>query len=438
MLRGITWQNAIALAVVIIMCGFLAYWGDLLGRRMGKRRLSLLGLRPKHTAIAITTITGMLIALLTISIMAATSQRVRLLMLRGLEIVSERKQMDKQLLEARDAYNHAKTSADVARAEALEAMKKKAVIIAERDRLTKSLASLKAELHANQASLARASKQLSKANVDQVLARKQIADERAEIKMQKIAIAGLESKRVRLVAIGRQLADDTNEAMKRLGAMKIHDVAFRPGDELARGTIKCAQSKGEIKREVLAVIDHADKRARQEGVGLGINGRSVKILPVEFGGRLIPDSELVDAITDNISAGKGSVVARVISLSNNVEGDEPALVNVILNPSRLVYKAGDEVASINVDGTKSRGVIFGTLVGFFKTHVRPIAISKGVIPTTDDEGQLSVGQIPGDMLIDLIDKIKAEGRSVSLKAVALKDTWSADNLVLDVKVGDAN
>ena len=49
---------------------------------------------------------------------------------------------------------------------------------------------------------------------------------------------------------------------------------------------------------------------------------------------------------------------------------------------------------------------------------------------------MSVGQIPGDMLIDLVDRIKADGRPVKVQAVVVKDIWSADTLVLDVIVGD--
>ena len=50
--------------VLVLVSGFIAYFGDLLGRRMGKKRLTLFGLRPRHTAIGVTTITGMIIAAL--------------------------------------------------------------------------------------------------------------------------------------------------------------------------------------------------------------------------------------------------------------------------------------------------------------------------------------------------------------------------------------
>ena len=63
--------------VLIVLSGAIAYMGDLLGRAIGKRRLTLFGLRPKHTAIAITIVSGILIALLTVSALITISKDAR-------------------------------------------------------------------------------------------------------------------------------------------------------------------------------------------------------------------------------------------------------------------------------------------------------------------------------------------------------------------------
>ena len=59
------WTLAILL-LLVVTGGFISYYGDLQGRRWGKRRVSWFGMRPKHTAILITSITGSVIALLTV------------------------------------------------------------------------------------------------------------------------------------------------------------------------------------------------------------------------------------------------------------------------------------------------------------------------------------------------------------------------------------
>lgn len=50
------------LVIIAIMGGLIAYMGDKLGTKVGKRRMSLFGLRPKHTSIIVTIVTGLLVA----------------------------------------------------------------------------------------------------------------------------------------------------------------------------------------------------------------------------------------------------------------------------------------------------------------------------------------------------------------------------------------
>ena len=48
------------LIIIALMGGLIAYMGDKLGTKIGKRRMSLFGLRPKHTSIIVTIVTGLL------------------------------------------------------------------------------------------------------------------------------------------------------------------------------------------------------------------------------------------------------------------------------------------------------------------------------------------------------------------------------------------
>jgi len=53
------------LLALLVLGGVLSTLGDRLGSRVGKARLSLLGLRPKRTAVVITVLTGSLICAFT-------------------------------------------------------------------------------------------------------------------------------------------------------------------------------------------------------------------------------------------------------------------------------------------------------------------------------------------------------------------------------------
>ncbi len=63
--------------LLIIVSAAIAYIGDYIGRSIGRKRLSFLKLRPRYTAIIFTVLTGILITLITISIILAVSQDAR-------------------------------------------------------------------------------------------------------------------------------------------------------------------------------------------------------------------------------------------------------------------------------------------------------------------------------------------------------------------------
>lgn len=67
----------IYIVILILVSGFIAYIGDALGTYVGKRRLTVLGLRPRVTALVVAISTGILITLLSLGVMTFISEDVR-------------------------------------------------------------------------------------------------------------------------------------------------------------------------------------------------------------------------------------------------------------------------------------------------------------------------------------------------------------------------
>src|SRR5258708_6423659 len=82
--------TALALIMTVLMGGFIAYNGDLIGRKFGKRRVTLFHLRPKHTAILITSVTGVLISGFTTAVAFILVPQVRDVILNGEEAIKQR------------------------------------------------------------------------------------------------------------------------------------------------------------------------------------------------------------------------------------------------------------------------------------------------------------------------------------------------------------
>src|SRR5205807_5007114 len=81
--------TVLALLLLVVTGGFISYFGDLQGRRWGKRRVSWFGLRPKHTAILITSLTGGVIAFLSVAALMIVVPNVRDVVLRGEQAIRD-------------------------------------------------------------------------------------------------------------------------------------------------------------------------------------------------------------------------------------------------------------------------------------------------------------------------------------------------------------
>jgi uncharacterized protein (DUF3084 family) len=66
------------IAILVVVSGAIALIGDRLGSNVGRKRRSLLGLRPRHTATLVTIVTGMLITMLTLGAILLLSEQARL------------------------------------------------------------------------------------------------------------------------------------------------------------------------------------------------------------------------------------------------------------------------------------------------------------------------------------------------------------------------
>lgn len=77
------------LFVIVLGGGASAFAADSLGWRIGKRRHSMFGMRPKHFARLVVTVTGALIPFFTILVLASLSAGVRVWILRGSQAIAE-------------------------------------------------------------------------------------------------------------------------------------------------------------------------------------------------------------------------------------------------------------------------------------------------------------------------------------------------------------
>ena len=89
--------GAFLIPILILVSGAIALAGNAVGRGIGRRRLSLFGLRPRHTAQVITVITGVLITVTTLLAVLALSREARVALFRLNEVLRETRRLESEI-----------------------------------------------------------------------------------------------------------------------------------------------------------------------------------------------------------------------------------------------------------------------------------------------------------------------------------------------------
>ena len=402
----------IFVVVLVAVSGAIAYIGDVMGRRMGKRRLSLFGLRPRHTAIVVTTITGMIIAALTLATLLGLNHQVRWAMLKG------------QIILKRNA----------------ELRKDNERLNVTQGKLTMRLASTEKELRDTKTDL--------DAQVAQ--ARKQLDDTKAVLRDEQ---ARLNEIRLKLASTQRQLMK-AGELVKIQGreliplradyeSLRGQQIIFESGEEILRNVVRPKPAIPVMRAEVIGLLNQASRAAEQAGAKKGKNGRAVTIVPKKVpvrsasGGFHVityDESKIIGFIAEALRNSPIPVVLRVVAVGNAVK-DEQVTIEVRLFNNKLVFSADQTIAEADFDGTRERGQLMNDLAGFLLRDVRRAAANAGVIPVTNPrEPEKLFGEVGADQLIEVLDKIKRTGGTVRVKAVAQRDVYAAGPLPLEFVV----
>jgi len=129
---------------IALLGGVIALLGDRVGMKVGKKRLSLCGLRPKYTSMIVTVVTGIFISGTTLLLLTLVSNDVRTALFRM-------KQLQTELAQTRTDLDEAEERLRQVEAETKALQESKVTLEIERDRLHKEI-----EAYAGEVALQRA------------------------------------------------------------------------------------------------------------------------------------------------------------------------------------------------------------------------------------------------------------------------------------------
>ncbi|MFA7204273.1 MAG: DUF3084 domain-containing protein [Candidatus Caldatribacteriota bacterium] len=359
--------SIILIVTLIIVSGIIAYIGDLTGFRIGKKKISIFGLRPHRTAVFITIITGIVISILTISILSILSNDVRTALF-GLDELRDRQ------------YE-----------------------------LSREIQSLNIQLTETQEALTSKTEDLEQLEEEYQRLNNQINTQTQQLESLMEIRENLTKERDSLQQEITELEETVQGLSSGIRWLRSGDIILDQGEEIAMAIIQGGQTEEEIEQEIVRLLTQATRTVVEAGAEQDEESGQVLI---------VSRSEYEDII-QKIKESETSLVVRLLASMNVIRG-EMVLADISVLENRLIFEKDEvvlmeEVPVIN-EPSEAEDRLFSILR---KVNLR--AVQEGIIP----ESQTSlVGTISAVNLFETVRTIAQSDTGMLLKVIAIDDTWT--------------
>ena len=376
--------------VLAIMGGAIAFIGDKLGSKIGKKRLSIFGLRPYHTSVLMTVITGIMIAAATLGVLAVTSKDVKTALF-GME------KLKTELI----ALNNDKLTAQQE--------------LADKNKL---IASLDNQIKETTSSLEEMQRERDAINAQLLALQERYAQADTDLAAMKAEVETLEASREKLNAEIKELEDATAQLRAGLIAIREGEVVFRAGEVLYSGILNAGLSEEENDKQVDTFLAAANQAilARME-----VKTKDVQAL-------WLPNT-MVQEAKKVLVASRGTMYIRICAAGNIISG-EMAVSRLEMVPNKIVYEEGQKIFTENIT-IASDGRNINSSLMYFLSEINKAAVAAGVMP---DPLTGKVGNIDAASMIEVTGKMQELGGNVTLTAYAKQDINVAGPVLLRLEV----
>lgn len=435
-------NGVVLIAVLAIIGGLVAIAGDRIGMRIGRKRLTLFGLRPRHTSILITFITGIVVVALTVAVLSLLSENVRIAIFKIQELRSDLAETDEvlkvtkqeltlkmdeaqQLTERVESigkqYESLKSDYGIISAELSDANAEKVQTYIELKSLKTGLEEIQRKLVSTEQDLNAASAEIVESDLMLKSQQSEISGLSSERELLEKEILNLQDTRSRLIeeaAVLEKQVDSLMQTSLLLIQSKqtsmTRQVIFY-ADQIILGTvIDCVQPVEIIHTQINDFLIKVNTLAKSKGAG-EVAGR-------QDGSVLNFDEDNVLSAFQKVYSSSGKVIMRAVSPVNSWPG-EPLWISLHTLPDELIFFEGQVVASRDADGRLGADRIQLEILGLIE-EVNAIALAKGMV--SDEEGRIGTF-IKALQFTEAIIAALEAGRTVKIEVKAEEDIWRSDS-----------
>lgn len=361
---------------ILLLSGVIAYVGDVFGRRIGKRKLSLFRLRPRYTAILVSIFTGVLIAVITLGLLSLASEDVRTALFGMRELREELTSLTQEVT--------AKNYELAAMREELAGYQEQIATLEQRER----------ELQTSRISL------------------------EEQIKVLQENVQSLQNQRENLRQEVESLQLELNRLRASILAVRQGKIVFQDDEEILRVVAPGGMTAEEAEAYLWWIVRQAEEIARAKGAGADrTSGQIILILEDNFSQAVV--------LLNNPSQ---EVVIRLVASVNTLEG-EPVIGRFLIDPNRKIFSQGETVYAKEVEISSPQEV--DLILGELLRELNALGIQKGVLP---QEGR--IGVISATNLTTLTEELKTMTGQVKIVAKAEEDVFTSGPLRIRLEVSE--
>lgn len=383
--------------VLIVMGGVIAFLGDRIGSKVGKKRMTLFGLRPKYTSVIVTIISGVLISFSTVAVMAVVNENVRVALFGLSRLQAQMNDLNQEIKVKNRELEKGKRQLEARNKEYEDVTKKSEETSRELDRV-----------------------ESQRVYMENELASVQDAYDEAQAGVEKSAreIQNLEKTKEELSSNISTLNEEKKTLLDNIYALREGQVVMQAGQILTSVTVDENMTREQTVQVLESVLKDINNMQKQQ---MNITDESVNLVRIS-------QTDFDNAVQE-IAGAKNKKLVRIVAAQNLIRG-ERLIVDFDIHDNLLVFSKGEVVYRGSLDAYKDIRNYELQVLRFLK-DLNHYAQSKGVLP---DPITGNVGILEGQELMDVIQKVKDYGGQCILTVTAKRDIYSQGPLLIDVRV----
>lgn len=383
--------------VLIVMGGIIAFLGDRIGSKVGKKRMTLFGLRPKYTSVIVTIISGVLISFSTVAVMAVVNENVRVALFGLSKLQAQMNDLNQEIKVKNRELEKGKSQLEARNKEYEDVTRKSEETSRELDRVESQRVYMERELTSVQDAYDEA---------------------QAGVEQSAQEIRDLEKTKEELNSNITVLNQEKKTLLDNIYALREGQVVMQAGQVLTSVTVDEKMTKDQSVKVLESVLNDINNMLKQQ---MNITDDNVNLIRVS-------QSDFDEAV-QQLTGAKHKKLVRIVAAQNLIRG-ERLIVDFDIHDNLLIFNKGEVVYKGNLDAYSNIRNYELQVLRFLK-DLNHYAQTKGVLP---DPITGNVGVLEGQELIDVIQKVKEYGGQCELTVTARRDIYSQGPLVIDVRV----